>query len=110
MPVMNSLLDIVRWAAAILAGLLFLLCILGNWSLIIGAVLGHLKRFSLVLPFLGPVFGIVWFLVVPIDGMATYWWLATLIEPTWLLGIWCLVTWPFSNRKQTPDARSGATP
>jgi hypothetical protein len=65
----------------------------------IGALLGHLKSFSLVLPFLGPIFGILFFVAVPLDGCSWYWWLAPLIEPTWLLGAWCLVTWPFVPRK-----------
>jgi hypothetical protein len=74
------------------------LCVLGNWSLIIGAVLGHLKSFSLLLPILGPIFGILFFVAVPIDGFSWFWWLAPLIEPTWLLAAWCIVTWPFVPR------------
>jgi hypothetical protein len=96
---MEIILDVVRWLVAIPAGLLFLLCILGNWSLIIGGVLGYLKSFSLVLPFCGPVFGIVLFTTVPVDGATSYWWLGPIIEPTWLLGAWILVTWRFINRK-----------
>jgi hypothetical protein len=107
---MEIILDIIRWLVAVAAGLLFTLCVLGNWSLIIGALLGHLKRFSLVLPFLGPLFGIVFFVAVPIDGAASFWWLATLVEPTWLLGAWCLVTWPFTIRKQTPPPESLTAP
>lgn len=61
---MEILLEIVRWTIAVPAALLFLMCIVGNWSLVIGAALGQLKRFSMILPFLGPVFGIVFFLLV----------------------------------------------
>jgi hypothetical protein len=102
---MDIIFDILRWLIVVPVGALFLLCILGNWSLIIGAMLGHLKSFSLVLPFLGPVFGIVFFVVIPIDGVASYWWLAALMEPTWLLGAWCLVTWPFAPRIQLPEGK-----
>jgi hypothetical protein len=64
---MDIILEYLQWLVAVPVRALFLLCILGNWSLIIGAVSGHLKSFSLVLPFLGPVFGIVFFVVIPID-------------------------------------------
>ena len=95
---MDIVLEILRWLVAVPAGLLFLLCVLGNWSLLIGAVLGRLKSFSLVLPFLGPLFGIVFLAAVPIDGVSSYWWLAALVEPTWLLGAWSFVTRPFTPR------------
>jgi hypothetical protein len=70
---MDIVLEILRWLVAVPAGLLFLLCVLGNWSLIIGAALGHLKSFSFVLPFLGAAFGVVFLLAIPIDGAASYW-------------------------------------
>jgi hypothetical protein len=107
---MDIIFDIIRWLVAAPAGLLFLLCTLGNWSLIIGAALGRLKSFSLVVPYIGPAFGIVFLVAVPIDGVASYWWLAILIEPTWLLGAWCLLTWPFTSHKQPPDGAPGVTP
>ena len=95
---MGVFLDILRWLIAIPTGLLFLVCVLGNWSLFLGAVLGKLRSFSLVLPFLGPLFGIVFFVTVPIDGAARLWWVALLIEPTWLVALWIAVTWGFRNR------------
>ena len=102
---MDIILDIAQWLVAIPTGLLFLLCFFGNWSLFIGAALGHSKSFSLVLPFLGPVFGIMFFVTVPVDGVASYWWLAALLEPTWLLGAWILVTWPFAPRRPPNEAK-----
>src|SRR5438105_1606610 len=98
--------ELFPWVGGIHLGLLFLLCSVGNWSLIIGAIRGRLKSFSLVLPFLGPVFGIMFFLLVPIDGLSRYWWLAPLIEPTWLLGAWCLVTSPFAPRRVPGEMES----
>jgi hypothetical protein len=95
---MDVIFVILRWLVATPLGLLFLFCVLGNWSLIIGAILGRLKSFSLVLPVMGPLFGILFLVVVPINGFSRYWWLAPLIEPTWLLGVWVLVTRPFAPR------------
>jgi len=106
-PAIDTFPDVLRWMVAVPLGLLFLLCSLGNWSLIIGALVGHLKRFSLVLPFIGPVFGILFFVAVPIDGLSWYWWLAPLIEPSWLLATWCVVTWPFAPRRSPGELESG---
>lgn len=104
---MELILDTIRWLIAVPAGLLFLLCALGNWSLIVGGFLGQVKSFSLVLPFLGPLFGIVMFVAIPIGGFSWYWWVAAIIEPTWLLGAWCLVTRPFIPRNRPPDQETG---
>ena len=95
---MELLLDIIRWMIALPTGLLFGVCILGNWSLIIGIVLRQIKSCSLLLPFSGPVFGIIFLVVIPIQGMAQFWWVAPLVEPTWLLGFWCLVALGFGCR------------
>jgi hypothetical protein len=95
---MSVFLDTIRWLIAIPTNLLFLLCVLGNWSLFIGAALGKLRSFSLVLPFLGPLFGIMFFVTVPIDGAARLWWVAALLEPTWLVAMWIALIWRFRNR------------
>jgi hypothetical protein len=98
----------IGWLIAVPAALLFALCILGNWSLLIGAAFCRLRDpessgFSLFLPFLGPVLGIVFFLTVPLKGFARWWWLAMLIEPTWVLGAWFLLTSRFVDRGGTPE-------
>lgn len=95
--------DILRWIVAIPFALLFLMCSVGNWSLIIGAILGHVKSFSLVLPFLGPVFGILFCIAAPINGLAWFWWLAPLIEPSWILDVWILVSWQFVPKNSAND-------
>jgi hypothetical protein len=104
--VQEIFLELCRLLFAAVAGLLFVLCVLGNWGLVVGGLYQAVikKRqtsVSLVLPFLGPIFGIVFFLLVPIEGMWRFWWMAPLIEPTWLLAVWCSVTAPFVKRDQT---------
>jgi len=104
----ENLILAIRWLLAVPAGMLFILCILGNWSLILGGLFTLLRgqrgeSFSLVLPFIGPVLGIVFFLAVPLKGFASWWWLSMLIEPTWLLGAWFLLTLPFVNRNETSE-------
>lgn len=98
----------VRWLFAVPAAILFALCILGNWSLFIAGIFSLLRSrevgsFSLVLPFLGPVFGIVFFLAVPLEGFAQRWWLAILFEPTWLIAAGLLLSQPFVNLSDTPE-------
>jgi hypothetical protein len=65
---------------ALPAGLLFALCILGNWLMSI-AIISKVIRGdrshgpSLVLVFIAPILGIVFFLTVPVVGAARLWWL-----------------------------------
>jgi hypothetical protein len=85
---MIALSDVARWLIAVRAGLLFAPCVLGNWSVIIAwlverRVSGH----SLVLPFLGPVFGLIFLVAVPILAAVRYWWAVPLAEPTWFIGL-----------------------
>jgi hypothetical protein len=89
-----------RWLVALWLGLFFIVCALAHWSLLIGIALGHGKgkRVSLIAPLLGPVFGILCFVTVPISGFSWYWWLAPLIEPTWLMAAWCIVMGSFRRR------------
>src|SRR4051794_8497177 len=108
---MGQFILVARLLVAVPAAMLFLLCILGNWSLLIGmaihALRGRKRRScSLVLPFLGPAFGSVFFLAIPLRGFARWWWLATLIEPTWMLGAWILLTLPFVDRGGTDEISS----
>jgi hypothetical protein len=100
---MDTLIELFRWIIAIPAALLFTFCVLGNWSLLLGAAFGRLESFTLILPFLGPVFGIVFFMSIPIDRFQWYWWLAVIIEPSWFLAAWCLMTAPFSKHPNRPD-------
>ena len=105
---MGNLILAARWLLAVPAALLFLLCVLGNWSLLIGGAVDLLRgrrgrSFSLVLPFLGPAFGIVFFLAVPLRGFTRWWWFAPLIEPTWLLGAWVLLTSAWVAGRGTRD-------
>jgi hypothetical protein len=88
---MSVLAAVARWMIAVPAGLLFSLCVIGNWSLLLGLVLGRIKSTSLILPFLGPAFGLVFLFSVPIAGVARFWWVVPLAEPTWLLGLWYLI-------------------
>jgi hypothetical protein len=96
----DIVLDIARWLIAVLAGLIYLLCSIGNWSLLLGAALGRIGSFSLVLPFLGPVFGLIMILAAPVHGLLQYWWLIVLIEPTWLIALWSFVVVPLISRDE----------
>ncbi len=92
---MNLLLDLVRWLIAVPAGLLFALCVLGNWLGVVGLLVSRRKpgvSSTFVLPFLGPIFGMIFLVAVPIAGLAQYWWIAPLIEPTWVMGLLWLVS------------------
>ena len=91
------MIEVIRWLIAVLAGSLFLFCCLANWSIVAGLVLRQIRSTSLVLPFLGPIFGLGFFLSLPIDGVKKYWWLSFLLEPTWLLGVWGILGSFFSS-------------
>jgi hypothetical protein len=99
---MEVLLEIIRWPLGALAGLLFVWCALGNWALLIAGVLGKLERFSLLLPFFGPVFGILCLVIIPIEGLARYWWVAAILEPTWLVGFPCLIQRFLNHKSGSP--------
>jgi hypothetical protein len=102
---MALILEIIRWLIAVPAGLLFVLCFLGNWSLLVCVLLRHLKSASLILPCIGPLFGIVFFLAVPIDRLAAYWWIA-LIEPSSVVFLF-LVAGLFMPQKQRTEIPGG---
>jgi hypothetical protein len=97
---------VARWVIAVPAGLVFALCVLGNWSLLIGGLVNLLRgretTFSLVLPFLGPLSGVIFFLAIPVSGFMRWWWLALLIEPTWLVGVCALATSLLAKREPDP--------
>ncbi len=102
---MSTLAVAARWMIAVPAGLLFMLCVVGNWSLLVGILIGRVKsRASLVMPFLGPALGIVFLVAVPIPSAIHYWWVALLAEPTWLLGLWCIVTAGLMRLGRSRDA------
>jgi hypothetical protein len=101
---MGILIALVRWMIAIPAGLLFALCALGNWSLLIGLIIGRLKSTSLILPFFGPAFGLIFVFAVPIPGVVRYWWVVPLVEPTWILGAWILLALGIMRLRRARDA------
>jgi hypothetical protein len=89
---MIALFDVARWLIAVPVGLLFALCVIGNWSVIIAwLVERRVSGYSLVLPFLGPVFGLIFLVAVPIPAAVRYWWVVPLAEPTWLIGLVALL-------------------
>ena len=97
----ETAIDIARWTAAIPVGGLFALCVVGNWGIIvagiIAAVRGEEFSSSFVLPFFGPPFGILLLALLPLPGSMTYWWVAFLADPTWLIGICGLLSAPFCD-------------
>ncbi|QQL44595.1 hypothetical protein [Sulfuriroseicoccus oceanibius] len=92
-----------RWIVALPLGAIFLLCAIGNWQLLIGGMIRAIKTGkslsgSMILPFIGPVLGIGFFLLIPVAPMNSLFWLAPIIEPTWMVGLYCLLTGPFAKR------------
>jgi hypothetical protein len=81
---MLALSDVARWLMAVPTGLLFALCVIDNWSVIVA----WLDEW----PFLGPVFGLIFLVAVPILGAVRYWWVVPLAEPTWLIGSVAVLT------------------
>ena len=100
---MDTALHWLRWTIAIPLGVVFLLCAVGNWQILIGGLVqafrtGKPRSSSLILPFIGPVIGIVFFLVVPVKALNAYFWVAPIIEPTWMMSVYCLVTGPIAKK------------
>jgi hypothetical protein len=90
---MIALSDVARWLIAVPAGPLFALCVIGNWSVIIAWLVERRESgYSLALPFLGPVFGLIFLIAVPIPGAVRYWWAVPLAEPTWFIGLVALLS------------------
>ena len=85
---MGLLFDIARWLIAVPTGLIFALWSLGNWLVLVAVCVKRREGgYSFVLPFFGPVFGLVFFFAVPIPGAARYWWAALLADPITLIGL-----------------------
>ncbi len=101
---MESAVLTVRWCVAIATGLTFLCCAVGNWIILLSSFIGILRGHpessggSFVLPYAGPILGLLFFLSIPVDGFATYWWLAFIIEPFYLVCVYAIVTSPFVDR------------
>jgi hypothetical protein len=74
---MNAL-DINRWVLAVLFGLFWLLCAVGNIGSIISAVRRHGST-SLILLF-GGVSGVIAVLVCPIPGLWVWCWVPALLD------------------------------
>ena len=106
-----------RWIAAIPLGVVFILCAVGNWGILLTGLYNTWVKdreysSSFLLPFAGPLIGIGFFLLIPISFLNSLFWLAVIIEPMWLLGLWCLVTAPFvrnddSDMNRTESGRNG---
>jgi hypothetical protein len=87
-------------------GLLFAICAIHNWLLLIFWSVGKIRgrdfsttlSGSFVLPFVGPLFGVLLAVLVPVTGVRSFWWVAFLLEPTWLFGCVAIVTAPFVDR------------
>ena len=92
---------IARWTAAIPVGILFVLCAVANWGIIVAAIIAAIRgeefSSSFVLPFFGPALGVLFLALLPLSGSMTFWWAAFLADPTWLIGIWGLLTAPFRS-------------
>ncbi len=85
---MGLLLEIVRWLIAVPAGLIFALCALGNWLVLLAVWVEHREGgYSFVLPFFGPAFGLVFFFSVPLPGARADWWVALVADPITLIGL-----------------------
>ena len=102
---MGLLFDIARWLIAVPAGLIFALCVLGNWLTLIGAMVerrreGGVSFFLLV----GPVFGLIFFFSVPIPGAARYWWVALVADPITLIGLAFLFSLVLEKLVRSRDA------
>jgi hypothetical protein len=86
-----------RWAVAIPAFLVFVLCLLGNWAAIVGFVIAINRpnaknnSTSSLLPFVGPLFGVTFFLVVPLAGLSRWFWLPIVIGPLFVLAVWSVL-------------------
>jgi hypothetical protein len=97
MRVMHLLLLGIRWAVAIPAFLVFVLCLLGNWATIVGFIItinrsnSKTNSTSFLLPFVGPLLGVTFFLVVPLAGLSRWFWLPIVIDPLFLLAVWSVL-------------------
>lgn len=91
----HVLIFIVRLCVAIPAGLVFLLCAVGNWGLFFSGVWAVLRRrsysFSLFLPGFGAIAGILFLLTLPVDHLPRYWWVALIFDPTWIIAVRAII-------------------
>jgi len=92
---MEELIYWLRWLICLPVGFYFAVCALGNWSLIGVMIYSGIKKqefsTSFALPFIGPLLGMAFFLLIPIPSWNSLWWTAMLIEPMWMLGIYFLI-------------------
>jgi hypothetical protein len=94
---MHLLLLGIRWAVAIPAFLVFVLCLLGNWAAIVGFVIAinrcdsKTTSMSFRLPVVGPLLGVTFFLVVPLAGLSRWFWLPIVIDPLFVLAVWSVL-------------------
>lgn len=105
---MDSAIYWIRWSAALPLGIIFALCAIGNWGILFTGLCNTWIRniafsSSFILPFFGPLVGIAFFLLIPITSLNSLFWLAVIIEPMWLLGLYCLVTGPFARDDDDSD-------
>jgi cytochrome c biogenesis protein CcdA len=75
---MNGL-DITRWVFAVIFGLIWLVCAVGNLGSIISAARRHGST-SLILLFGGGVLGVIAVLVCPVPGLWVWCWAPALLD------------------------------
>jgi hypothetical protein len=101
---MELLLYIVRWLIAVPAGLIFALCILINGMALVALWVKPQKRGYSIMVFFGPVFGLVFFLTIPIPGAARYWWVALVADPITWIGLAFLLSQGLEKLVRSRDA------
>jgi hypothetical protein len=90
---MHPLLDGLRWGIAFPAMLIFGVCLAGNWATVIGGLVATLRSGqgrsgSFILPFVGPLLGVLFFLAVPATGYWRWFWVPVALDPIVVLTLW----------------------
>jgi hypothetical protein len=78
-----------RWPLAVLCGLISVLAIIYNWSVVLRFCFA--KRRGSQVPILGVLFGLLSFWLVPIPVRRVWWLLPVVVDPSSLaLSVYCL--------------------
>ena len=88
--------------------------ILGNWAVLTGAVIdlfrGRTGRgYSLGFPWVAGMAGVVACAFCPVARVRHFAWLPFVLDPSYGLLLWVMVTGPFSRRREPPPP-DGPTP
>ncbi len=103
---METAIYILRWLCAVPIGAVFALCAIGNWGILLTAAFSYFfsreseYSSSFILPYLGPILGVAFFLLVPISNTAWYWWTSFIIDPIFLIAGIGLALSPLANRPE----------